>query len=69
MTARTALVIRPITRCEFGTLSHGLMAEVFDRVSVTKTSDRTSNGTRFHTCVTDSGETFQAIDTMVQLDG
>ena len=67
-TTRTALVIRAITRCEWGTRDLGFMAEVYDRVTVRHTSDRTSSGARFHTCVTTSGETFQATDAMVQLD-
>lgn len=64
---QTALVLKPVARCEWGTDAEGFIAQPFDRVTVKKVWSWSCGG-KGYDCVTDSGEKFRAGPEMVQLD-
>jgi len=57
----TALVLKNITRDEFGSTDQGFYAETFDRVEILK-KGTWSNGTRWYEVRTDAGEVFHTTD-------
>lgn len=64
---KTALVLKPIPRNEWGTDAEGFMATTGDRVVVVR-SRRFSCGSRQYECRTEKGEAFVANDNMVRVD-
>lgn len=65
--AKTALVLKMITRDEFGRAEDGYIAETFDRVTVLE-SKLLDGKYPQHKCRTDAGDVFYANNNMVQID-